>query len=267
MAEGHRVFETVGKCGYPLFDGEDFRSAAFEVYPYGTAVVLSKGLRPEGVRMGDWRRQVLARANVDVGILPGLDQVDAGLAALTGCLALRGEACWGGDPAEGVIVLPCRRAELPASFRKATAARVSAAMLSKETLMAHKYTNPDAVSKPGAYTHVVEATGGRIVFISGQVALDKDGNVVGAGDLAKQTEQVFQNLQACLAGAGATFADVTKMTTFIVGYQAGRDRAILGAVRQKYLPPENPPASTLIGVYALATPEIMIEIEETAVLP
>ena len=133
--------------------------------------------------------------------------------------------------------------------------------------MPRKYTNPDAVSKPGAYTHVVEATGSRIVFISGQVALDKDGNVVGAGDLGKQAEQVFQNLQACLASAGATFADVTKMTTFIVGYQAARDRAVLGAVREKYLSGGNPPASTLLGVQALASPDIMIEIEATAVLP
>ena len=90
--------------------------------------------------------------------------------------------------------------------------------------MPHKYTNPDAVSKPGNYTHVVEATGSRIVFISGQVPLDRDGKVVGSGDLAAQAEQAFQNLQACLASAGATFADVTKMTTFIVGYQAFRDR-------------------------------------------
>ena len=132
--------------------------------------------------------------------------------------------------------------------------------------MPQRYINPDAVSKPGAYTHVVEATGNRIVFISGQVALDKDGNVVGAGDLSTQAEQVFQNLQACLASVGATFADVTKMTTFIVGYQAARDRAVLGAVRQKYLPASNPPASTLVGVQALATPDIMIEIEATAVL-
>jgi enamine deaminase RidA (YjgF/YER057c/UK114 family) len=132
--------------------------------------------------------------------------------------------------------------------------------------MPNRHINPDAVSKPGAYTHVVEASG-RIVFISGQVALDRDGNVVGAGDLAKQAEQVFQNLQACLASVGATFADVTKMTTFIVGYQASRDRPVLGAVRQKYLPAQNPPASTLVGVQALASPDIMIEIEATAVLP
>lgn len=129
-----------------------------------------------------------------------------------------------------------------------------------------EHINPDAVSKPTNYTHVVQATGSRLVFISGQVALDKDGNVVGAGDLGKQAEQVFENLTACLASVGATFANVTKMTTFIVGYNASRDRPVLGAVRQKYLPAENAPASTLVGVQALASPDILIEIEATAVL-
>jgi enamine deaminase RidA (YjgF/YER057c/UK114 family) len=135
-----------------------------------------------------------------------------------------------------------------------------------ERTMALKHINPDTVSKPSNYTHLVEATGARIVFISGQVPIDKDGDIVGAGDLAKQAEQVFQNIQACLASVGASFADVSKMTTFIVGYQASRDRPILTAVRQKYLPAENPPGSTLIGVQSLATPDIMIEIEATAVL-
>ena len=133
--------------------------------------------------------------------------------------------------------------------------------------MPHNYINPEGVSKPGAYTHVVTAQGSRMVFISGQVALDRDGNLVGPGDLAKQATQVFENLKTCLASVGATFADVTKMTTFIVSYRPAADRAILGAVREKYLPGQNPPASTLVGVQSLATPDIMIEIEATAVLP
>lgn len=128
------------------------------------------------------------------------------------------------------------------------------------------HINPDAVSRPNNYTHVVAAEGRRIVFVSGQVALDKDGNVVGKGDLARQAEQVFENLKACLASVGATFADVTKMTTFIVNYQP-EHRAVLGQVRQRYLPADKPPASTLLGVQALAMPDILIEIEATAVLP
>ncbi len=132
--------------------------------------------------------------------------------------------------------------------------------------MPHTYINPSAVSKPNNYTHVVSAQGGRIVFLSGQVAIDAAGNIVGQGDLEKQATQVFENLKACLASVGATFADVTKMTTFIVNYTPDY-RAILGGVRARYLPAENPPASTLVGVQALAAPEIMIEIEATAVLP
>ncbi len=132
--------------------------------------------------------------------------------------------------------------------------------------MAHNYLNPDGISKPANYTHVVTAQGSRIVYIAGQVSVDKDGNVVGAGDLAKQAEQVYENLKTCLASVGATFADVTKLTTFIVSYRPSVDRAILGVARQKYLPAENPPASTLVGVQSLATPDYMIEIEATAVL-
>src|SRR5205823_14473822 len=74
-----------------------------------------------------------------------------------------------------------------------------------------KRTNPPALSKPTGYTHVVEASGGKTVYISGQIALDKDGNVVGQGDMKAQAEQVFKNLQAALAAAGATFKDVVKM--------------------------------------------------------
>jgi enamine deaminase RidA (YjgF/YER057c/UK114 family) len=131
--------------------------------------------------------------------------------------------------------------------------------------MPHTYINPEAVSKPNNYTHVVSARGSRVVFISGQVAADQNGQVVGQGDLARQAEQVFENLKACLASVGAGFEDVTKMTTFIVNYQP-EHRAMIGGLRQRYLPQVNPPASTLLGVQALATPEILIEIEATAVL-
>jgi enamine deaminase RidA (YjgF/YER057c/UK114 family) len=71
--------------------------------------------------------------------------------------------------------------------------------------MPHTYINPEAVSKPNNYTHVVSARGSRVVFISGQVAADQNGQVVGQGDLARQAEQVFENLKACLASVGAVF--------------------------------------------------------------
>ena len=127
------------------------------------------------------------------------------------------------------------------------------------------YLNPSGVSKPANYTHVVSGTG-RVVFISGQVPVDKDGNLVGEGDFAAQANQVFENLKTCLASISASFADVAKLTTYIVNYSPEL-RPHLQAARAKHLPAENPPASTLVGVQALAVPGYMIEIEAVAILP
>jgi enamine deaminase RidA (YjgF/YER057c/UK114 family) len=132
--------------------------------------------------------------------------------------------------------------------------------------MPNEHINPPGVSTPTGYTHVVSAPGGRIVFVSGQVAADASGQVVGEGDLARQADQVFENLKTCLAAAGATFADVTKLTTYVVNYKP-EDRPIIVAARQRHLPAENPPASTLVGVQALAAPAYLLEIEAVAVLP
>src|SRR3954447_17995856 len=80
-----------------------------------------------------------------------------------------------------------------------------------------KRTNPPALSAPTGYTHVVEVTGpAKTIYISGQIAYDKDGKIVGApGDMKAQAEQVFKNLQVALTAAGATFADVVKMNSYI----------------------------------------------------
>ena len=80
-----------------------------------------------------------------------------------------------------------------------------------------------------------------------QIALDKDGNVVGRGDLRAQTVQVLENVKACLAAAGATFADVVKLNTYVVNLKA-EDLPIIREVRSAYLPAANPPASTMVGV-------------------
>ena len=125
-----------------------------------------------------------------------------------------------------------------------------------------KRTNPPTLSKPTGYTHVVEATGGRTVYISGQIALDKDGKVVGEGDMKAQAEQVFRNLQSALSAAGATFKDVVKMNTYTTDMsqvQAIRD------VRARYFG-DVTPASTLVQVVHLARPEFLLEIEVIAVV-
>ncbi|MBI3912579.1 MAG: RidA family protein [Chloroflexi bacterium] len=131
--------------------------------------------------------------------------------------------------------------------------------------MSKQFINPIELSNPGTYTHVVVAEGKKMIFISGQIALDASGQVIGKGDLRAQTKQVFENLKTALASAGATFADVVKMNTYIVNYKPEM-RPTLVEVRAAYLPKEYPPASTLVGVTALAREEFLIEIEAIAVV-
>jgi enamine deaminase RidA (YjgF/YER057c/UK114 family) len=129
--------------------------------------------------------------------------------------------------------------------------------------MKTEFLNPEGIAKPTGYTHVVTTDAKRTVYISGQIGIDPDGNV--KEGLNAQTIQVFENLKTALAAVGATFDNVVKMTTLIVNYKL-EDRAILREVRSRYLNPAQPPASTLIGVQALAMPDLLIEIEAVAVL-
>ena len=130
--------------------------------------------------------------------------------------------------------------------------------------MSPDYINPPELSKPTGYTHVVRARGSQLIYLSGQVAFDRGGNMIGRGDLRAQAVQVFENLKAGLAAADATFADVVKMTMFIVNYTPEM-RAVVREVRDLYLSAERPPASTLVGVQALAVDGLLIEIEAVAI--
>jgi len=127
-----------------------------------------------------------------------------------------------------------------------------------------KRTNPPALSKPTGYTHIVEVTGPvKTIYIAGQVALDKDGAIVGPGDMKAQAEQVFKNLEAALAAAGAKFSDVVKMNTYVTDM----DKApAVREVRSRYFG-DVTPASTLVQVARLARPELMLEIEVIAAVP
>jgi reactive intermediate/imine deaminase len=127
-----------------------------------------------------------------------------------------------------------------------------------------RFTNPSEVHQPRGYTHVVETGPGRTVYISGQVALDVDGNLVGEGEMSAQADQVFKNLQAALAEVGATFENVVKFTVLVT------DIAQLPAVREvrdRYVNVSSPPASTALQVVSLARPEFLVEIEAIAWLP
>lgn len=131
--------------------------------------------------------------------------------------------------------------------------------------MNKKFINPEGLLKPGAYTPVISATGGTTLYISGQVSQDASGNVVGKGDVLAQTTQVYKNLGIALVAAGATFADVVKLNVYVVGYKP-EHRALLQSVREQHVSKEHPPASTLVGVQALARPEFLVEVEAVAVI-
>jgi len=124
--------------------------------------------------------------------------------------------------------------------------------------------NPEGMAKPvGPYAHVVTAPpGGRLVFCAGAVAYDSEGNLVGPGDIVAQTRQVMKNLRLALEAAGATFADVVKVTNYVLD---AREWPKVLPIRAEYLP-EPHPASTFLEVRALMFPELLIEIEAVAVV-
>ena len=123
---------------------------------------------------------------------------------------------------------------------------------------------PSGLHHNPAYSHVVRASGARTIYLAGQVSTDEEGRVV-EGDLAAQTTQVMQNIGLALKSAGATYADIVKITTFVVGYRPEL-RPVIGKARSAFFEGIEPPASTLVGVSALAAPEWLIEIEAVAVV-
>ena len=131
--------------------------------------------------------------------------------------------------------------------------------------MKKQYINPKELNAPRFYTHAVSAEGaGSIVFISGQVSWDANANVVGKGDMRAQAEQVFKNVGAALAAAGAGWDDVVKMNGYMVGMH-GERVAAYREVRQRFLKEGALPASTLVGVERLVDPELLLEVEVVAV--
>jgi enamine deaminase RidA (YjgF/YER057c/UK114 family) len=120
------------------------------------------------------------------------------------------------------------------------------------------------VHPPTGYTHTVVAEPGRVAYISGQVAYDRAGKLVGEGDIVAQTRQVFENLKAHLDSLGVDFADVIKLNYYATDVSRLSE---IRALRNDYLPKENPPASTFVAVKGLVLPELLIEIEATVALP
>jgi enamine deaminase RidA (YjgF/YER057c/UK114 family) len=126
-----------------------------------------------------------------------------------------------------------------------------------------RYLNPPTLSMPTGYSHIAEVSGGRTIYIAGQVAFDNSGKVVGKGDFAAQATQVFENLKLALAAVSATFENVVKVNTYVTDMS---HLQTLREIRVKYYG-KFAPASTLVEIGKLANPDLMIEIEAVAVVP
>jgi enamine deaminase RidA (YjgF/YER057c/UK114 family) len=135
--------------------------------------------------------------------------------------------------------------------------------------MGVELVNPAGIPEPMGYAQVGVATGTRTVYVSGQVARTADGSRVGEGDLAAQVEQAYTNLLAALAGVGATYADVAKVTAYVVDLTEEKlGPFVEGALRiaaAHEIDPTKP--MTMIGVASLAEADMLVEIEAIAVLP
>jgi len=128
-----------------------------------------------------------------------------------------------------------------------------------------KLYNPTEVHKPFGYSHVGEVTGGKLVYIAGQVALDAAGNLVGKDDVAAQVRQVFANLNAALAAAGASFQDVIKLNYYCAdAVDLAVHMPTIREIRDNYVNTAAPPASTFVVVSRLVRPEWLIEVEAVA---
>lgn len=126
-----------------------------------------------------------------------------------------------------------------------------------------EFINPDGLSKNPAFSQVVTTYGnGKTIYIGGQDAVDSQGNILGRGDLGKQTEQVMENIQTALQACGATFDNLVKLTIYMV---QGQNLMAGFQASQKYLGHlKHPPAITGLFVSALAHPDFLVEVEAVA---
>jgi len=125
-----------------------------------------------------------------------------------------------------------------------------------------QFHSPETLAQPFGYSHVVEVRPGRVIYVSGQVPLDREGRLVGEDDFAAQARQVFENLQAALDAAGATWADVVKLNYFLIDVS---NLQAVRALRDEYIDTAHPPASTLVEVSRLFREDVLIEIDAVAV--
>jgi enamine deaminase RidA (YjgF/YER057c/UK114 family) len=131
--------------------------------------------------------------------------------------------------------------------------------------MARRF-NPDGVWAPNgrAFSQGVVQPEGRVVHVTGQVAWDRHGAVVGAGDAEAQLEKCIDNVRVILSEVGGTLADIVSMTVYFVDRE---DLPKIQRVRSRHFPAETAPVSILIQVAGLVAPELLVEVAPIAVVP
>jgi enamine deaminase RidA (YjgF/YER057c/UK114 family) len=129
-----------------------------------------------------------------------------------------------------------------------------------------RFQNPPSLPKFPGFSQVAEVQRGKIVYISGQVAVDAPGALVGKDDFRAQVEQTFVNLGAAVAAAGGNYADFVKLNYYCVDSAPADALLIVREIRDRFLNTEAPPASTFVFVSRLARPEWLIEIEAIAAI-
>ena len=130
--------------------------------------------------------------------------------------------------------------------------------------MKKSYRNPPGSPTPKSYHHVVSTEGGRMIFLSGQVAFDCDRQIVGKDDVVAQTRQAMQNLKAAVETGGGEISDIVQITTHVVNYDPSQLDEITGSIAE-FFKPECLPTNTLVGIESLSTEGLLIEIGGIAV--
>ena len=129
-------------------------------------------------------------------------------------------------------------------------------------LVTKNFLNPETLSPPKYFSQVVEVQEAkRLIYVSGQVSVDKEGNVVGVGDIKKQAEQAFSNLREALRSVNAELSDLVRLTVYLTNME---DLPQVREVRRRYTDEKRPPASTVVEIKRLGRIECMIEVEATA---
>ncbi|MGD9704599.1 MAG: DUF429 domain-containing protein [Acidimicrobiia bacterium] len=258
MRVGFSIFAAIAD-DYPRFRTGPVRSTAVEVFPEASAVLLRGCLRPADEPKVRFRRGVLADHRVDPAGLGTADSVDAALAALTGLLALEGEFSTVGDAVEGVIVVPVRT--LP-SVRLVRPSSVTSELQrsggsSSSTLRDMNEVERAAGLAPTASYRYADVVGDRL-YLAGQVPLDADGALSGAGDVRAQTQQCLANLFAIVGAHGFARDDIHHLTIYVVGPH----RNLLDAWAEVTAGfASNVPPATLLGVNLLGYRNQLVEID------